>query len=144
MLKSCEFSISDGIFQGILLVVLLKYIMSTVWSYSVADIPVLLILTVLSVFSSLFLLQKASDKLWKHYLLRGVFFVLMCILFFVNQLTLRLWLFPVPQRELADAEGIVISIAVLVFVFLFTAESVFGAIWKCKRRRGDSRIARKT
>lgn len=138
MHKSFIFSMLDGICQGVLFAILLKYITSTVWSYSVADISVFLILAVLSVFSSLFLLRKAVNPLWKYYLLRGVFFILICILFFVNQFTLRLWLFPVPQRELTDAEGIVIFIAVLVFVFIFTAECVLGTIWKQRLRRSDT------
>ncbi len=129
------FSIADGIFQGILLVLLLNYITSTAWSYSASDMPVLIIFAVLSLVGNLVLCLKESNRLWQNYLLRSVFFGCVMLIYFVNQITMHLRLFPIPQRELSDGEGFVILIAVLAFLLLLAIECAIDILRKLRNRK---------
>ena len=130
MNKTMVLSMIDGIIQGILLELLLNYTTSTIWSYSIIGITGLLAFIALSAVSTVFLLIRVSNKLWKNYMLSSLFFIVMVVMLFVNKITLKIRLFPIPQREMNDAEGIVIIIAITLFLSFLIVERVFGLIWK--------------
>lgn len=133
MNKSIAYAMIDGIIQGMLLELLLNYITSTIWSYSIIGITGAVAFIALSAVSTVFLLIKAPNKSWKNYLMSSMFFIAMGVILFINKITLKIRLFPVPQREMNDAEGIIIIIAIILFLVLLVIERTLGLIWQQKK-----------
>lgn len=133
MQKFYIYAMLDGLLQSTLLIALLNYFTSTAWSYSIADVFVLMFFVIVSTVSSLGLFQKRRGKLWKIHLIRSATFIFVNSCYFVNQISLQLRFFPIPQRELNNAEGLVVLIAVIAFLLLLCLESIIiGIIRKCR------------
>ena len=130
MNKTIMYSILDGIIQGLLLELLLNYLISTMWDYSVGNVFILIVFIIISFISAFFLLVRTPDKLWKKYMLSSAFFIIVSAILFVNKITLKIRLFPISQREASDAEGILFLAIIILFLLLLIIERVFGLIWR--------------
>lgn len=124
------YSILEGIIQGLLLELLFDYLISTMWDYSVGNVFILIVFIIISFISAFFLLVRTPDKLWKKYMLSSAFFIIVSAILFVNKITLKIRLFPIPQREASDAEGILFLAIIILFLLLLIIERVFGLIWR--------------
>ena len=130
MNKTIMYSILEGIIQGLLLELLFDYLISTMWDYSVGNVFILIVFIIISFISAFFLLVRTPDKLWKKYMLSSAFFIIVSAILFVNKITLKIRLFPIPQREASDAEGILFLAIIILFLLLLIIERVFGLIWR--------------